>query len=255
MRCELVLIALLTGCGRLAFDATGDANRSDGTSCIPIGHDEDGDTIDDACDVCPQRTDNGLDSDGDGVGDECDVSPLRQTRVLFDPFTSQRSEWSSVLGTYTGDAVRFDSLVGGTGAALAAPPGRETFELTGDLVFADASMAQVLLAIGEAQPATASYYCELLDEGSSVVLQFTYTLDGSTFMNIATAPLPGRFDSGPFRIVYEHTPPTSTCWAEWKGERVSVTGTNPAGVQLEQVGIGLFQVRADMLSFVRLANP
>ena len=85
MRCSFALAGLLVGCGRLQFDAPGDITDAHGDTCVPVGHDDDGDGTDDACDLCPQRPNSGLDSDGDGVGDDCDVSPLAQTRVLFDP--------------------------------------------------------------------------------------------------------------------------------------------------------------------------
>jgi hypothetical protein len=38
------------------------------------GHDEDGDGIPDASDLCPEIASTNVDSDGDGVGDECDPS-------------------------------------------------------------------------------------------------------------------------------------------------------------------------------------
>lgn len=58
--------------------------------CVPIGHDEDGDDIDDACDLCPQSGDD-LDGDGDGVGDSCDPKPNEacEQRARFDGFGTQ----------------------------------------------------------------------------------------------------------------------------------------------------------------------
>jgi hypothetical protein len=42
--------------------------------CEGVGHDEDGDGIDDACDTCPTVPDPGqLDTDGDGLGDACEA--------------------------------------------------------------------------------------------------------------------------------------------------------------------------------------
>src|SRR5438128_1554131 len=75
------------------------------------GHDEDGDGVGDACDVCPHVPDpQQLDSDGDGVGDACDPEPMnpRQQIVFFDPFTELSSGWKQAVGT---EHVANDQLV------------------------------------------------------------------------------------------------------------------------------------------------
>jgi hypothetical protein len=75
------VLVLLCACGRVKFDALPDA----------IGvtaHDEDGDGIPDAIDVCPWIADPAqLDTDGDGVGDACDPEPTvpRQRLSFFTP--------------------------------------------------------------------------------------------------------------------------------------------------------------------------
>ncbi len=70
-----------------------DARRDDGGP--PIDHDEDGDGIDDAFDVCPHVADPGQEDVGelvggvaDGVGDACDPRPQQggDSLVFFDPF-------------------------------------------------------------------------------------------------------------------------------------------------------------------------
>jgi hypothetical protein len=68
----------------------------DSHPCVPVGHDEDGDAVDDACDNCPTESDHAqVDSDGDGVGDACDpnLAPMSGTidhadnLQLFSAFT------------------------------------------------------------------------------------------------------------------------------------------------------------------------
>src|SRR5512143_4267432 len=82
---------VLAGCGRLDFDTR--------TQCLTMLHDEDGDGIDDSCDVCPHVPDPAqADADGDGVGDPCDPEPSipHQSIVLFDPFTALDPAWTQL---------------------------------------------------------------------------------------------------------------------------------------------------------------
>jgi hypothetical protein len=56
------MLVTAAGCGRLAFDAPAsapDAVAADARVCVtPVGHDEDLDGVDDACDVCPHLVDD-----------------------------------------------------------------------------------------------------------------------------------------------------------------------------------------------------
>jgi hypothetical protein len=82
----IVLVIASTGCDKL-FDldhldpadggtgdgGVGDAKLVDAPPCNPIGHDEDGDLLDDACDACPTFGPGSLaDADGDGLTNSCD---------------------------------------------------------------------------------------------------------------------------------------------------------------------------------------
>jgi hypothetical protein len=117
VRAGIVAVAI-AGCGRYGFapgdaDAGGDTGpMADAFVCHPIGHDEDGDGVDDACDVCPHLADDQTDSDGDRIGDACDPEPAnpRQHLVLFatmrpgdQPLATGGQTW-----TQNADSIRFD---------------------------------------------------------------------------------------------------------------------------------------------------
>ena len=79
-----------------------------GPCSTPIGHDEDGDTIDDVCDPCPFLADNANDEDGDGIADACDPDPGHVDEVLlFSGFEDgSRSQFTVTDGGYDADAYR-----------------------------------------------------------------------------------------------------------------------------------------------------
>jgi hypothetical protein len=92
-------------------DAGGPTDAAtDAATCVAIGHDEDSDQIDDACDGCPHVADPlQPDSDGDGVGDACDPHPGLADRIVrFDAFASTPSDWTLPAGW----SVASDELVG-----------------------------------------------------------------------------------------------------------------------------------------------
>ncbi|MBW2523203.1 MAG: hypothetical protein JRI23_03470 [Deltaproteobacteria bacterium] len=92
-----------TGSGGEGGTSTG-AGGTGGAACEPVGHDEDADSVDDACDSCPSYgNEPQLDGDLDGLGDACEAPSdptLWQTVVSFDPFVdSPAGAWA--LGDFT----------------------------------------------------------------------------------------------------------------------------------------------------------
>ncbi len=104
-------------------DGDGVSNLLD--NCPTLGnsdqHDEDADGRGDRCDGCPFVEDDGADLDGDGVGNACDPGAgVHQVRY-FDPFVTERPEWTTVDATVAGDLMRFD-LLGQIGVAELSVP-------------------------------------------------------------------------------------------------------------------------------------
>lgn len=252
----------LASCGRLGF---GDADRpvdgavdasADARPCVgPVGHDEDGDGIDDACDACPQTVDDQVDTDGDGIGDACDLDAAHEQRTLFDAFTGTRPEWIyNGAETIANDVMHIPGIGDSIGERLVDAPARNTWELGGTVLAGGAGSRQLSLQIGPSG-LPAHYYCELYDDGATLHLQFEYTFDGTTFMGVDTVPVPGRLDAGAVRMTLVHTPPTMTCLATWKGVDYLATGMIPAGIDPQELKIAVNNIDVDVGYFVRLANP
>jgi hypothetical protein len=82
----------------------GDGPAPDHGGCAGPMHDEDGDGVSDACDLCPGIADDQSDVDHDGVGNACDPSANTQdTIALFISFADPTQMWRTVTGTWTSD--------------------------------------------------------------------------------------------------------------------------------------------------------
>jgi hypothetical protein len=67
------------------------------------------------------------------------------------------------------------------------------------------------------------------------------------YNNLDGAAIAGRFDSGPFRLIMDHTPPTSTCIAVWGRRHVQRERNQSRGGPADEVGFAVFQLTADFL--------
>lgn len=124
----LVLALLVGGCdAAFGFQIPADA-PADGPvdvllplDVVLADHDEDGDGVDDAIDVCPGRSGDQLDTDGDGVGDACDPHPtLPIDRLRYFSSLESFAGWSMRAGTWiqVADAVQVSSSTGNQLALL-----------------------------------------------------------------------------------------------------------------------------------------
>lgn len=217
----LVTVTVLAGCGRISFDGAAGRDGGDAQPCTPVGHDEDSDGVDDACDVCPQLVDDQSDSDGDGVGDACDLHMgTRQTRALFDAFAPQAPGWSTraAAAAFGADDATITALTGQGFLVRSGTPARGSYEM-GGLVFAVTPGTEMQLLIGAGSPGSqASYYCELYDGGmGEMSFKATYTDDGIGHPATGGVVVGTAMDTGPFRIVFENLPPRMGCLLEYGG--------------------------------------
>lgn len=246
------------GCGRLAFDGRAiDADVPDSTTpCTPVGHDEDGDTIDDACDVCPQIASlDQRDADADGVGDACDLhAETRETRTELDPFLVVGAHWfgSGWIGDV--DQLLFDGVNNSAGLRRANVLGRGSYEIGGELTAVGAGNRQMSIQAHRAV-GSGSYYCELYDNGTGLILKLTYTYDDSMHTGVAQAEIGGTLEPGRVRLVMDNRRPTIGCMAEYGGQIYIASGDVPDDLPVEELWVGFNNADASVGYYLQLAAP
>lgn len=245
-----MLAVLASACGRVAFDPA--------TSCpAASGHDEDGDAVDDACDVCPHVADAPqLDGDGDGVGDLCDrerANP-RQSWVVFDPFTTADPRWSAFSAvTVANDELVLDGAASSIEVGMPYASSDDTFVIGASIDTPSAIPTLIAVMRGSTTGGKNLLYCELQQSSSASLLKYTYTIDRSSFpavgfMNASSAIANG---SGTLRMDNEGAAPG--CDATWNGESLTAHGTPPS-VTTDAISIYAEGVVARVRYFVQIHN-
>jgi hypothetical protein len=197
----------------------------------PVGHDEDGDGVDDACDVCPHIADpSQADADGDAVGDACDPHPGVLDRIVrFDSFATA-TDWTLPNGW----TVENDDLVGTTNAANGS-----VASLGVDVGAEVVVVARIRMT---ATPANESNAGLLVNYGSDSEFykcgqHVEPHLELVQFPNIAIGELPlPSADWLDATVLVENTAGNLRCRASRDGQDVETTGTNTA---LDNTRIGL----------------
>lgn len=233
---RLAFVLLLAGCGRVAFDARSDASAQDAAAAacaVPAGHDEDGDGVDDACDVCPHVSDPAqADGDGDRVGDACDPQPALavESITVFDTFATSLGAWQTL--TPVQPTFQADSLVADTTAAqmILSHDGtltNDVVEIGGHVGDGPAVQHQVIV---ESVVATGNtfYFCEINGDTSATALfNFTYTPDAVTYTVAAGVTATGPVSNRDFYLALAQRGTNATCRTTWPATSPEVTAALP----------------------------
>ncbi|HEY4182866.1 MAG TPA: hypothetical protein VGM90_38850 [Kofleriaceae bacterium] len=213
-------LAVLGACGRINIGGVGsdgmpgdDANGDGPRVCSnPSGHDEDGDGIDDVCDLCPHRADpNQENRDHDGVGDACDPRPDTpgDSIVRFDPFTSQRADFMSLttgMQLFDGESLQLDTRGTSWAGFYPSTIGVDTLIISGSQGVRGTAGLELLSLFVEKDPQ--KYQCEEYEP--SPHMSYSETLDGTNYSNIDVQPLAGP-PMGPFELQLAHRGPNIEC--------------------------------------------
>ena len=223
---RMVSALMLAGCGRLAFDPTGDA--------LQTGHDEDGDGVIDAVDLCPHVAGPQVDGDGDGVGDDCDPNPTvpRERIAMFatmmpgdQPFTIVTNDGAFTqladAWQFTGAAQADDNLTAVVSLAMNVGDVRVAagVDVTGRIDPANQHQAALLVLTP-----TPYDFVELNEVNSTSIARASIShFDGTSYTSPAWQPLSAGLHTGSMMLQTTQRVGVSVeLLGGWAGEMYSV---------------------------------
>ncbi len=248
-----VALPFIVACGRVGFaDLATDAQACAGA----VGHDEDGDGIDDACDGCPHLVDPAqIDSDGDGVDDLCDPHPLepRERITVFDPFITLDPAWSTSSQNFTvaGDAITLDAVQTFITLRRAGALDHDVMQLAGTFEAESAAGMQHQITLLQSAAGKPEYYCELDSTGTDGKLGLTETLDGVTY-NVYTRTTADVISDGPVTLQFAVDAPDERCTTSWPTTDGAIAATIPTDIAPLFHGLGAYGVRIRLAYYIEI---
>ena len=211
------LVALLAGCGRVAFDPR-------------HGHDEDGDGLLDSEDPCPHVAGDTADRDGDGVGDACDPNPDVPSEhfLVFATMQPGDQPFDDASGfTQEADALSFSgNIYPGITGVVGTVRIDVGFEIRG-LV----GTGQHQIASGISDPSASTYYFdELNDDPNGIRDVGIASYDNATGYQVLAQVDPGPMHAGVGLLRYDAVAggsPSHHLVAGWTGQMFETSAATP----------------------------
>ncbi len=258
-------VVVLAGCGRVRFDDVSGSGAIDASGlgddaadatlfvCNPIGHDEDADGTDDACDVCPHLSGSQQDGDGDRVGDDCDLEPTlpNQQIVFFDAFSAFDPAWTTDNGASVGgDELVLDAVDRSRSIHRPYTLGQDWF-LLGLTTGPSGAGNHLVSLVTSPNSGGTGFYCEMYNDGTTVTM-FTYSPDGASFLHDGIATWAQPLVNGGGTFEYLLTGPEARCRSVWNGDVRSTVGTRPATITPERLTLYAENIDAQVAWIIQI---
>jgi hypothetical protein len=204
-RSWLLPLVAASACGRFGFATKDNVSVDANVLCISaISHDDDGDGVNDDCDLCPGIAEAAQgDRDHDGVGDLCDPDPdnRRHTIALFDSGVDT-SLWSpDSSATVNGDCI----VLASSGDQVLWPQTSDDvdIEIEGVIDSVDGAAARRQLFIGSKEQLPIGprlWYGEIIDDGPGLQTAQVIRSDDAGYFQYNFLSVTEPFAVGPFRM-------------------------------------------------------
>lgn len=231
---RLWLCLALAGCGRLEFGILTDADIDTVTDASIdvslVGHDEDGDLIDDAVDLCPHIPSPTPDNDSDGIGDACDPEPLTPTEQppLFWTLRPGDHPFDDLTG-FVQEADALSTPIGGASLRITRPITTARIEVGFDIRDV-AATGQRQVATGIESGVEPFYFVELNEnQPTANVAVVSYDATNGYVTLVAQNHLGVHTGRGyQWLDVDANTPPRFDVATGWFGEPYTAAAATPA---------------------------